>query len=120
MFSTCFRTSSAKVALFTATEVVSFRPLSDVKRFASLRASSRLNHEGMNFFDDEMRNIKEVSTFGVTSIHVPDGMITDLFHNTLRAFEDHGQASRHKDNAETLGEGDLVTIRLQIYLTVAS
>ena len=72
-------------------------PSSKLKHFASLRASSGLSHEGMVFFDDEMRNINEVSTLGVTSIHVPDGMTADLFHDTLRAFENHGDASRRQN-----------------------
>ncbi|MCO8122560.1 magnesium-dependent phosphatase-1 [Stieleria sp. TO1_6] len=72
-------------------------PSSKLKHFASLSAASGLNHEGMIFFDDEMRNINEVSTLGVTSIHVPNGMTADLFHTTLRAFENSGHASRHQD-----------------------
>ncbi|TWU40250.1 Acid Phosphatase [Novipirellula aureliae] len=70
-------------------------PSSKLKHFSALKASSSLRHEDMIFFDDEMRNINEVSTLGVTSIHVSNGMTANLFHKALRAFAKNGHASRH-------------------------
>ncbi|WP_407699754.1 magnesium-dependent phosphatase-1 [Stieleria sedimenti] len=70
-------------------------PSSKLRHFAALSESSGLEYSSMVFFDDEMRNINEVSSLGVTSIHVPDGITAGLFHNTLRKFENQGNASRH-------------------------
>ncbi len=40
----------------------------------------------MLFFDDEMRNIREVSELGVTCIIVEDGLTLEVFDHGLRQF----------------------------------
>ena len=71
-------------------------PSSKLRHFAVLRESSGLPYSSMVFFDDEMRNINEVSSLGVTSIHVSDGITADLLHNALQRIENNGNASQHQ------------------------
>lgn len=61
-------------------------PSSKLRHFAALQKASGFAYEEMLFFDDEMRNIDEVSRLGVTSIYVRDGMTAELFHGSLGAF----------------------------------
>ena len=56
-------------------------PSSKVRHFSSLTNDSGLEYSEMLFFDDEQRNIREVSELGVTCIFVPDGMNWELFHS---------------------------------------
>ncbi len=66
-------------------------PSSKLRHFASLRDSSGFDYHQMLFFDDEMRNIREVSELGVTSIFVEEGMTVELFHEALQEHTDrHG------------------------------
>lgn len=58
-------------------------PSSKLRHFAALQKASGFAYEEMIFFDDEMRNIREVSDLGVTSIYVANGMTADLFHASL-------------------------------------
>lgn len=46
--------------------------------FTALKEKSGLEFSDMFFFDDEMRNIDDISALGVSSIHVEDGI--RLFH----------------------------------------
>ena len=58
-------------------------PSSKLRHFAALKKASGIAYEEMIFFDDEMRNIREVNGLGVTSIYVERGMSADLFHAGL-------------------------------------
>ena len=58
-------------------------PSSKLRHFAALCEASGLSYDEMLFFDDETRNIVEVSGLGVTSIHVTDGMTLPLFRHGL-------------------------------------
>lgn len=49
-------------------------PGSKVSHFEAIRARSGLDFTSMLFFDDEHRNIAEVSDLGVAAIHVSRGM----------------------------------------------
>lgn len=64
-------------------------PSSKLRHFAALQQASGFEYTEMLFFDDEMRNIREVSKWGVTSIHVAGGMTMQLFHDSL---------SKHRKN----------------------
>ncbi len=61
-------------------------PSSKVRHFAALHQTSGIAYERMLFFDDEMRNIREVGELGVTSVHVANGMTTELFRTSLDRF----------------------------------
>lgn len=65
-------------------------PSSKRKHFASLLRSTQINYARMLFFDDEMRNIREVSELGVTSVFVEGGLTFKVFHDGLEQF-----AARH-------------------------
>lgn len=68
---------------FTFAEIY---PSSKLRHFAALQKASGLAYEEMLFFDDEMRNIEEVSGLGVTSVFVDDGLTAELFHARLGEF----------------------------------
>lgn len=70
-------------------EYAEIYPSSKIAHFEALREASGYDHSEMLFFDDEMRNIREVSELGVTSIHVTAGMTSDLFDAGLTEFRDH-------------------------------
>ena len=57
-------------------------PASKFSHFSSLKSDSGIAYEEMLFFDDEMRNIHDVSQLGVTCIHVPNGINWSLFKDT--------------------------------------
>ena len=67
-------------------EFAEIYPSSKLKHFAALNAQSGVAFGDMLFFDDEMRNIREVSTLGVTCVHVENGFRWDLFDAGLRQF----------------------------------
>ncbi|WP_182865249.1 hypothetical protein [Stieleria mannarensis] len=57
-----------------------------MKHFAALHQTTGIGFESMLFFDDEMRNIREVSELGVTCIIVEDGLTLEVFDHGLRQF----------------------------------
>ena len=59
-------------------------PSSKVAHFNNLTESSNIALGEMLFFDDEMRNIYEVSRLGVTAVFVENGMTMELFESGLR------------------------------------
>ena len=63
-------------------------PTSKLKHFAALSAESGVAFDDMLFFDDEMRNIREVGTLGVTCMYVEGGFRRDTFDDGLAEFAD--------------------------------
>jgi magnesium-dependent phosphatase 1 len=61
-------------------------PASKLQHFERLQRSSGLAYRDMLFFDDELRNIREVSRLGVTCVHVEAGLDQQLFASSLRRF----------------------------------
>ncbi|MFG0255867.1 MAG: magnesium-dependent phosphatase-1 [Rhodopirellula sp. JB053] len=61
-------------------------PSSKLQHFASLSQQSGVAYDEMLFFDDEMRNIREVSPVGVTSVFVETGMSRKLFEDGMKRF----------------------------------
>ena len=61
-------------------------PSSKLIHFASLFQSTGVAYDRMLFFDDEMRNIREVAELGVTSVFVEDGLTREVFDNGLEQF----------------------------------
>ncbi|MCM8540252.1 MAG: magnesium-dependent phosphatase-1 [Lentisphaeraceae bacterium] len=58
-------------------------PSTKLIHFKNLQKSSGLEFKNMLFFDDEMRNIREVGELGVESIFVEDGLNLPLFEKGL-------------------------------------
>ena len=69
-------------------------PSSKLKHFAALCEATGIDYEAMLFFDDEMRNITEVSRLGVTSVFVESGMSMELFQTGLSRYATSCDASR--------------------------
>ena len=58
-------------------------PSSKLRHFRALHAESGIQYEDVLFFDDEMRNIIEVGSLGVTAIHVTEGLSESVFADGL-------------------------------------
>lgn len=67
-------------------EFAEIYPSSKLRHFAALKEASGIAYEDMLFFDDERRNITEVSTLGVTCTHIVDCMTDQDFHNAMGDF----------------------------------
>lgn len=59
-------------------------PGSKISHFRSLQEKTGLKYSDMMFFDDEYRNIEEVSRLGVHAIFVEDGMHMRLLKSHLQ------------------------------------
>jgi magnesium-dependent phosphatase 1 len=64
-------------------------PSSKLEHFAALREATKIEYQQMLFFDDEQRNINEVSSLGVCCIHVTQGLNHQLFRQGLDRIEQH-------------------------------
>lgn len=58
-------------------------PSSKIAHFKQLHANLNIPYQNMVFFDDEMRNIKEVRGLGVKAIFVENGLNWSLFDSSL-------------------------------------
>ncbi len=58
-------------------------PGSKIKHFKQLQKSTGLPFVNMVFFDDEMRNIKEVGGIGVNAIYVDEGVNSQIVKDAL-------------------------------------
>ena len=59
-------------------------PGSKITHFRNLKEKAGFPYERMVFFEDEYRNIKEVSTLGVNCIQVRDGLSYELYKNSYK------------------------------------
>lgn len=64
--------------------------------FSEIKKDSRLSYDQMIFFDDESRNISDLTSVGVMSILVDDGVHFDLVKNALRKFQLRQSSSSFK------------------------
>ena len=64
-------------------------PTDKVKHFTSIRHQAGIEYHEMLFFDDELRNIHDVKSLGVISIHVSNGMTFNVLKHGLREFQKH-------------------------------
>ena len=62
-------------------------PSTKVVHFKNLQRDSGVEFKDMLFFDDEMRNIREVGEMGVTSIFVENGLSYSLFEEGLAKWQ---------------------------------
>ena len=61
-------------------------PAAKFGHFATLKEDSGFEFEEMLFFDDEMRNIRDIAQLGVHCVHVSEGVTHTLFDDSLRSF----------------------------------
>lgn len=61
-------------------------PSSKLKHFTNLKQDSGIDFERMLFFDDEQRNISEVSTLGVKCVKVGRGVDLAIFDHGVSLF----------------------------------
>lgn len=65
-------------------------PTTKQKHFAALQAASGVAYDRMLFFDDEMRNITEVSELGVVCVPVRFGFSQAVYQAGLRRYRERG------------------------------
>ena len=61
-------------------------PSSKLRHFDALLNQTEISFDSMLFFDDEMRNIREVSGLGVKSIHLKSGIHWGQFQQARNTF----------------------------------
>lgn len=62
-------------------------PGSKISHFSRLREDSGLDYSEMLFFDDELRNIREVGDLGVHAVEVRNGICEALFLESMEKFD---------------------------------
>ncbi len=58
-------------------------PSSKIAHFNQLKTSSKTSFNQMIFFDDEMRNIQDVSSLGVHAVYVENGINTHIVSKAI-------------------------------------
>lgn len=74
------------LSLFEITHFFDYQeiyPGSKLTHFSRLQEKSGKPYDQMVFFDDEMRNVREVATLGVEAIYVADGLNKSLVRTVL-------------------------------------
>ncbi|EZA49269.1 hypothetical protein DMN91_004727 [Ooceraea biroi] len=61
-------------------------PAKKVAHFANIQKESQVDYKDMLFFDDEARNIFDISKLGVHAVLVRDGITCSLIENMLKVF----------------------------------
>lgn len=79
---------------FTYKEIYPGTKTNHFKRF---KEQSNIPYSEMLFFDDEYRNIVDLNSIGVTSIHVEDGVTEQVVKEGLRQFEENIKKRRRTD-----------------------
>ncbi|KAH9507753.1 Magnesium-dependent phosphatase 1 [Bulinus truncatus] len=67
-------------------------PGSKITHFKKLHSLSGIPYSEMLFYDDEHRNIVDVSSLGVACMFVPDGISKESFQKGLELFQKHKAA----------------------------
>ncbi|XP_052685860.1 magnesium-dependent phosphatase 1-like [Crassostrea angulata] len=73
-------------------DYVQIFPGAKTTHFNNIRRDSGIDYQDMIFFDDEHRNIRDVSKLGVTSFFVPQGVQNEVIRC---GFENHKNGVKH-------------------------
>jgi magnesium-dependent phosphatase 1 len=79
--------------MWSASSAAGWGDCSKVKHLKEISTQLNLPYGSMVFFDNEMRNIKDISPLGVTCGYCPDGMTLDILRTTLI---EHSESARRR------------------------
>ncbi len=60
-------------------------PGSKIQHFTQLQKATGISYSDMIFFDDEMRNIREVGNLGVQAVYVEEGINSNLVFQAIKS-----------------------------------
>ena len=76
-------------------------PSRKTEHFRRIQDASGVDYADMIFFDNEFRNIADVSTLGVCCHYVPDGMTLEAWAEGLDVFQRGKAAGAHEDHSKS-------------------
>jgi len=74
------------ITMHAAAEFQEIYPGNKTRHFRSIATDSGIAFEDMLFFDNEMRNCRDVARLGVTCVYTPDGMTARAWRDGLARF----------------------------------
>jgi len=85
-------------------ELQEIYPGNKTTHFRRIRDASGIAYQDMLFFDNEMRNCRDVSKLGVTCVYTPDGMTERTWQQGLTDFA-QSAASRSQEGGNDVADG---------------
>ena len=67
-------------------DIVEIYPTSKIRHIKQIAKHLDVELNEILFFDDEMRNIRDMKSIGVTAMYVDDGLSIKALHEGLRQF----------------------------------
>ena len=89
-------------------------PGNKTTHFRRIRDASGIAYQDMLFFDNEMRNCRDVGRLGVTCVYTPDGMTDRTWQQGLTEFAQSAKARLQNGGSEVADgqQHDRTPIRL--------
>ena len=76
------------VNMWSAASAHGWGDVSKISHFKEISEQSNLPFQSMVFFDNEMRNIRDIKKLGASCGYCPDGLNSDIFKKTLLQHSD--------------------------------
>ena len=74
-------------------------PMCKIEHFSKIQRASGIPYSDMVFFDNEYRNIEDVSSLGVHCVYTPDGLFWKHFREGLEAYAKAEAPDSHPERA---------------------
>jgi magnesium-dependent phosphatase 1 len=73
--------------MYDIMHIAEIYPSNKIKHFKNIHKKTGISYEEMVFFDNEYRNIQDVSTLGVVCVYTPDGMTRKAWQEGLSKYQ---------------------------------